>query len=51
MQHNILNTRVTTIGDEKTTLAPFAGKALSIVSVASRCGPTLQYEQLEDLQK
>ncbi len=34
MQHDILNTEVTTIDGEKTTTASFAGKVLLIVNVA-----------------
>ena len=51
MQHDILNTEVTTIDGEKTTLAGYAGQVLLIVNVASKCGLTPQYEQLETLQK
>lgn len=51
MQHDILNTEVTTIDGQKTTLADYAGRVLLIVNVASKCGLTPQYEQLETLQK
>ena len=51
MQHTILDTEVTTIDGEKTTLNAYAGKALLIVNVASKCGLTPQYEQLEALQQ
>jgi glutathione peroxidase len=42
-------TVVTVAGDE-TTLGDLRDKALLIVNVASRCGLTPQYEQLEKLQ-
>ena len=41
---------VVTVKGEETTLADYEGKALLIVNVASRCGLTPQYEQLEQLQ-
>jgi Glutathione peroxidase len=49
MQNAILNTEVTTIDGDKTTLERFKGNVLLIVNVASKCGLTPQYEQLETL--
>lgn len=51
MQDSILNTEVTTIDGEVTTLEKFAGNVLLVVNVASKCGLTPQYEQLENIQK
>ena len=42
---------LTTIDGRETTLAEWAGKTILIVNVASRCGLSPQYEQLEELQK
>lgn len=47
----LLDTEVTTITGGTTTLAEHAGKVLLVVNVASRCGLTPQYEQLESLQQ
>ena len=41
---------VVTVSGAETSLAELRGKALLIVNVASRCGMTPQYEQLEQLQ-
>ena len=51
MQSDILNTEVTTIDGDKTTLERYKGNVLLIVNVASKCGLTPQYEQLENIQK
>lgn len=45
------STTLTTMSGEQVTLADFAGKVLLIVNVASRCGLTPQYSQLERLQR
>ncbi len=42
---------VVTLTGESTTLAQYRGEVLLIVNVASRCGLSPQYEQLEQLQK
>jgi glutathione peroxidase len=45
------NTPIKTLKGEPTTLAAHKGKALLLVNVASKCGLTPQYTQLEALQK
>lgn len=42
---------LTMLDGRKTTFAEFAGRAVLVVNVASRCGLTPQYEALEQLQK
>ncbi|EMH4160872.1 glutathione peroxidase [Pluralibacter gergoviae] len=51
MQNEILNTPVTTIDGKETTLESWQGNVLLIVNVASQCGLTPQYEQLENIQQ
>jgi glutathione peroxidase len=46
---NIYDFKVKTIDGKETTLAPYKGKALLIVNVASECGFTPQYDGLEKL--
>jgi glutathione peroxidase len=43
--------KITTLDGRSTTFAEFAGKTVLVVNVASKCGLTPQYEQLEALQK
>ena len=42
---------VHTLGGEESSLAPYAGKSVLVVNVASTCGLTPLYEGLEALQK
>ncbi|MBK0420106.1 glutathione peroxidase [Leucobacter sp. CSA1] len=42
---------LTTIDGEATSLAAYADQAVLVVNVASKCGLTPQYEQLEELQR
>ena len=47
----IFEKNVTTIEGRQTTLAPFKGKVILIVNVASKCGFTPQYDGLEKLYR
>lgn len=49
MKKTIYDFKVTTIDGKETTLAPYKGKVMLIVNVASKCGFTPQYEGLEAL--
>ena len=46
-----LDAPVETIDGSTTTLADFSDKAILVVNVASKCGLTPQYAQLEELQE
>jgi glutathione peroxidase len=47
---SIFDTQLETLEGEQTSLAAWQGKVLLVVNVASKCGLTPQYEQLEALQ-
>ena len=47
--NNIYNFTVTTIDGKQKSLADYRGKPLLIVNVASYCGFTPQYKQLQEL--
>lgn len=51
MSQTVLNHDVKTIEGAETRLSTWQGNVLLIVNVASQCGLTPQYEQLEALQK
>jgi len=46
---NIYDYSINIIGDEKTSLDTFKGKKILFVNVASKCGYTPQYKQLQEL--
>jgi len=49
-QSLVFDSPITTLAGNKTSLAAFRGKTLMVVNVASECGNTPQYEQLQALQ-
>jgi glutathione peroxidase len=51
IDESVRRIKFTTIDGAKTSLADFGEKTVLVVNVASRCGMTPQYTQLEELQK
>lgn len=51
LAHSVHNIQMKTLDGEPLPLARFKGKKLLIVNVASECGLTPQYEQLQQLQE
>lgn len=47
----IFETPITLLNGQSANMADFSGKLIMVVNVASRCGLSPQYEQLEQLQK
>ena len=50
-QNSIYSLEATSIDGETVKLSSFEGKVLLIVNVASQCGFTPQYEDLQELHK
>ena len=51
LNQDLYSLPVTTINGEITTLTPYQGQVLLLVNVASRCGFTAQYAELETLYR
>lgn len=48
---SLLDTKLVTLDGKETTLEEWQGNVLLVVNVASKCGLTPQYEQLENIHK